>query len=574
MKVQPLHYKFVPAIKSYLPYAGIIILGLIGCRDLFLPGFYESHDGILHVMRVVHLREAILSGGGFPIRWLSTWMAGYGSPVFNYIWPLPYFLAVFLTLMGLSAETGVEILLGAGYIISGYTSYIFLSKLTKSKSAAFLGSAVYLWAPYRFTDLYIRGAIGEGFSFVFFPVAFWAILKAKESKKKIFPPWLAIFWALFILTHNLMALVAVIVFMFNIVYLSFWEKLPRRFLFSGILALVLGVGISSWYVLPAFGESNFVGVHEYLKYSYVQNFVPLALLIYSTWRYAYAASHLPELTMSFQFGFLQWVILFFGIAIGTIWFLRRKWERLRDLIFFGLLTVISLFLVTNYSKTLYRLLPYLYVLNYPWRFLETATFGVAVISALLFSRLSHPLVKWLIGAVSVFLLLFLNLSFARIVSYPYHASDKEYLEMVTTNTGFLPDTEFLPKGIEFYKLYKTEGKVDTNYFQIVAGPGNLVYQVKKGNAFFGEITATDHLRVRLKQFAFPGWQVRLNGHRTDFSTDDYGLIEFEVLPGRVKLEAYPGTTPLEASAVWISIFSFLGLGIWQLTTHIKSHVKN
>ena len=82
----------------------VVVISLIGIRELFLPGFFDTHDGFTHIMRLAHFDEA-LRKGQFPVRWLQTSMAGYGSPVFIFNWSLPYYLASLLHSLGLSFQS-------------------------------------------------------------------------------------------------------------------------------------------------------------------------------------------------------------------------------------------------------------------------------------------------------------------------------------------------------------------------------------------------------------------------------------------------------------------------------------
>ena len=87
-----------------------ILLSLFAVRDLFAPGYFESHDGVIHVMRFAHFYRAIWQGQ-FPLRWLSTWGLGYGSPVFNFNWSLPYYVGSIYHLVGFHLRTVLSLFL-------------------------------------------------------------------------------------------------------------------------------------------------------------------------------------------------------------------------------------------------------------------------------------------------------------------------------------------------------------------------------------------------------------------------------------------------------------------------------
>ena len=56
--------------------------------------------------------------------------------------------------------------------LSGIAMYEFVKNITKNNNAAILAGILYVLAPYRLTDMYMRVAISELASFVFLPVLF------------------------------------------------------------------------------------------------------------------------------------------------------------------------------------------------------------------------------------------------------------------------------------------------------------------------------------------------------------------------------------------------------------------
>lgn len=66
--------------------------------------------------------------------------------------------------------------------------YFFTKEVTKNKKIALLAGIFYLFAPYRFTDMYLRNAIAELTSFAFLPMVFHRIIWniKRKNKKRIF----------------------------------------------------------------------------------------------------------------------------------------------------------------------------------------------------------------------------------------------------------------------------------------------------------------------------------------------------------------------------------------------------
>ena len=74
------------------------------------------------------------------------------------------------------------------------------------QKAAFLASALYIYAPYRAVDLYVRGALSEAWAFIFFPLIFYTALLLAEKINLKMVGFFAVSLAGLFLTHNVTTL--------------------------------------------------------------------------------------------------------------------------------------------------------------------------------------------------------------------------------------------------------------------------------------------------------------------------------------------------------------------------------
>jgi len=195
---------FILKNDSFFLVLVIILVGIFASRSLFLPGFYSSHDGISHVIRLVKFHEGLMDGQIIP-RWSKGLAFGLGSPVLLFYGQLPYLVGLIPKLLGFSYSSSIEIVFSLSLIISGITFYLWAKEIS-SKNAALIGSILYIYAPYRFLDIYVRGAYPESFAFIFPPLMLLSLYKIfYRSKKKGFV--LAVLsLSGIILSHNVMAL--------------------------------------------------------------------------------------------------------------------------------------------------------------------------------------------------------------------------------------------------------------------------------------------------------------------------------------------------------------------------------
>ena len=62
--------------------------------------------------------------------------------------------------------------------------YKLALRITKNKKLATLASIIYILAPYRITDMYIRTALAELASFIFIPIVFEGLYIIVNEEKK------------------------------------------------------------------------------------------------------------------------------------------------------------------------------------------------------------------------------------------------------------------------------------------------------------------------------------------------------------------------------------------------------
>ena len=544
----------------------IIYLSLLGVRDLFKPGFYESHDGIIHVMRLAHFDDA-LRKGQFPVRWLPTWMAGYGSPVFNYIWPLPYYAGSFLHVIGFSFETAVQIIFLLGFISSGLFFYIFINEILDDRLAALVGSVFYLWAPYRFTNIFVRGALGEATAMLYLPLMFWLVVRVHKRQSTFYSNILAITWALLILTHNIMAIVfSVATFIFGAL-LTISTKHKISFTYLVLRAFILGAGLSTVYWLPALAESGLVRVNEYLRYSYSQHFVPFSALLYSPWRYAYAWPQDQRFSMSFQVG---WVHLTMALLSFFLIGVSLKKVKMRDSVitlwvFSIIVSVISVFLICPTGKFFLDRFPVIALLNYPWRLLVVVAFSLSCFAACVVKLTLR--FKIIVAILLIVLVVGYGWNFARIISWPYSATDITYRKMVRTNVGFLPDAEFLPPEIVYHELLDRRGLAENHEFFEATDYSQITIQgFQKHNLLYtASIQNQSPTTIRANTFYFPGWQIRLDNQPMSLNKDQFGLINFTIPAGRHEVRLMYTNTPIRALAADLNLI-ILGIFLVLITT--------
>jgi len=163
----------------------LILISLFPLKDLLLPGAYQSHDIIEHAARLASFYESLSQNNPIP-RWAGNLNYTYGHPVIMFLYPLTNYLGSFLHFLGFSIINSIKILFGLSYIASGVFMYLWIKRLWGQKSWFLFAAIFYLFAPYRFVDLYVRAALGEHLAFVFIPLVCFLLTELiKKSKNEV-----------------------------------------------------------------------------------------------------------------------------------------------------------------------------------------------------------------------------------------------------------------------------------------------------------------------------------------------------------------------------------------------------
>src|SRR6187397_1776236 len=93
------------AVREVVAVSVVLVASLLLLWPLTLPGIPATHDGFLHIQRLIALDAAAREGAPFT-RWLPDLAYGYGQPLLLYYAPLGNLPAL------------VFRLLGAGYVAS------------------------------------------------------------------------------------------------------------------------------------------------------------------------------------------------------------------------------------------------------------------------------------------------------------------------------------------------------------------------------------------------------------------------------------------------------------------------
>ena len=172
-KADALHDRLTPS-RFYPLLLGLLVL--VGMAGLLMPGLPSGHDLYYHLSRI-HTMAVDFRLGEVPAMINHEALEGYGYATGLFYPDLFLYPTALLHLCGLGIVASYKCLLVACMMAIAFSAYYCARKLRAPHFGAFAAALLYTWSSYLATDLFIRAALGEVFSFVFVP---WILLGLYE----------------------------------------------------------------------------------------------------------------------------------------------------------------------------------------------------------------------------------------------------------------------------------------------------------------------------------------------------------------------------------------------------------
>lgn len=501
--------------KSFFWILLVILFSTPTVIALLHPGFFQSDDGEWMVIRFSAFHQA-LRDGQLPVRFLSRLNYGYGYPVANFLYPGFMYFGEIFKLLGFGFVSTIKIILGLSMVGSAIFTYLWLSKLF-SKWASFVGSILYLYAPYHLFDLYKRGSVGEILALCVAPFVFWQI----ERRSFL---WTSLGVALLVLSHNSLSLLFLSLILLYLVTRSLASVV--YFLPS----IALGLGLSAFFWVPAIFDLQYTFFHQTQVSEWGNYFAPFGII-----------------------GILPILVL--------VWyFLKSRSEdnKTSKLMFFG--AILFLFLGLPISSFIWSFLPVSFI-QFPFRLLSVVILQISFLVAFLLDKVRGSK-GFVLG------LIFLAICLISAFSYltPREVFDKGDSYYATNEGTTTVKNEYMPKWVKNSLTEHAQEKVEIVNGQIT----DLETKSNKISFLTNSIMPS---KVIINTIYFPGWNVVIDGKRSLIDYENNGLIQIEVPQGQHNVIASFAETPIRLLSDTISLLSLFALLIITIITKSKFLLK-
>ncbi|NOX61138.1 MAG: hypothetical protein GXP42_04215 [Chloroflexi bacterium] len=568
------------------PLALLLLLSAFAWAPLLAPGYFlRAHDAAHSIFWLVEFDQGIRDGFLWP-RWVPDHALGYGYPLFTFYAPLVFYIGEIFVLLGASFVLAVKLTWGLAFVLSAITMYGFARRLW-GPWPGFAAGLLYLFAPYHFVIIYVRAALAEFLAFALFPWvlhAFWNLLEGVETARA---PRAAkdhhvqgspshrhlalagLSFGLILMTHSVTVIffppfLAALVFYWLLLEWRRTRVLPARKALYALAAALLGMGLAAIFLLPAIGESAFIVQQQWLPdtYNYANQFIFPHQLLALDWGFGFALPG-PEDGMSQQVGL--WLLILGLFATPLAWRFRPR--RADAWLGFVLAALVALFFTTAASRFLWDALPFMALIQFPFRLLALSSLGMALAAAGLLAGLLPRLhrdaaIPATVLALAATIVLG-SYAYARPQHTPIDQRDQSPVAVTDFEVAYpdmLGSTAFAPEGPPSDTPKKSAylSGQPLPLAGVIAGQGKVESVRHGAGSEEVRVFASTPVTLQFYTYWYPGWRAFVNGRETTIRAEGpQGLITLDLPAGEHHVRIRFTNTPLRTVASLISIFTLI-----------------
>lgn len=520
-------------------------------------GDASGHDFQYHVASWVEVARQWHEGILFP-RWAEWANWGYGEPRFVFYPPASRIIgaALGMVLPWTRVATAYIWLL----LVGGGMAMWALAREWLSRNEAAAAAIFFALNPYNLALVYYRSDFAELLTVAMFPLLILAVLRITRGGWAQVPFFALIFAGVWMCDAP-GAVVATYSTVLLLIAAWAFDRNAKTLL-SGAVGVMFGFALAAFYILPALWEQKWVNVNFDVtgNYEFARNFL-------------FSRAGDPE----FVFFNLKISLIALGMILpcGVLGvFVARRRRELRPLwwmlIALGCASVFMLFRVSGF---LWRVLPELRFVQFPWRWMEALTVVFAFCVA---AALGEWRKRWLVW---VSLLVLLGATATAIARSTWWDSDdaSDVADAVSAGLGYGGTDEFAPFGTQRYELFGENPDGEDS-------PGTPIPVAMEFDPDSGEIAAATGVRVHvehwtaerrilseqntapanlvLRLLAYPAWEARVDGRIVATAKTPTGPMWLQLPPGTHRIDLRFRRTWDRTAGGAISIFCGILLCFW------------
>lgn len=551
--------------KSIILISLLIMSSVVLAIPFLHDGIPDGHDIVFHTIYLRLFTDA-LSQGQFPVRWIEWFRPGLSQPVFLFYPPLYFYLAQLPHLLGFSLMNSSKIVVYLCWLLSGFLMYLLVKNSLQNRYAGIVGAIAYVFSPYHILDIFIRAAYPEATALSFVPGLFWSTERLIKENQRKYIAFTGLFIALIICSHPPVFLIFLFPYSSYCVFLLASKKYSnmQKKILQIILGLFLGIGLSAFFTLPAFGDQWAIHKDALRSgyYDFHYHFVCMQQLFRISWGYGYSIPGCAD-GMSFQIGLIPTIM--FISAGGITLFLagkKRITQPVRMEVFWILFACWGVFMTTTASRALWEHIPFLSFVQYPWRYLSILSFSIAFQIGILCSMMNKKSSQMLACIVFICITVFSVSSYLHPRQYfssSFFGQDSESFYL-SKQPGFFKARQEYGYFPQWTVLLPKNDQVPLNEIRS-SHPDEKIVIFKKtvtDSIYILSGKTSDALTIFIHYF--PGWQYIVDGRQISVpSVDLFGYPHLLLPKGTHELRVYYDNTPIIILADSVSLTALVML---------------
>ena len=495
-----------------------IILTIISCLDLFRDGLTFEMDNIFHFHRIIAVSDNLKIGKMIPVYF--DYLNGFGYANGLFYPDLFLYIPALLHSLGLNLIISVKIFIVLINFFSLITMYISIKRITKNEKCGIIGSVLYSLSLYKFTDIYLRGALGESIVFVFLPLFILGIYEIfygdNQNKYYLTISLVGICYS-HVISFYLTCFFLVAFIIINIKKLKDKDKLKNL-----TISILISILITSSFWVP-FLEQYMQNKFSFKYFSPVyENIVPIVALIMD-----FPIKDLFSAWIPPGIGLCYFIVIYIFFRYQKK--LIKKDKFLTTLFILGIVSIIFACCGLLWEIDIfYKIFS---IIQFPWRFYLFATIFIIMATSIFFNYYKNiKLIK--IVLIYVIVMFLVN---TILLNYKLHINEVFYSNQIM-NGEYLPDNF----DINTINNYKNE---------------NIEYHRENEKTIINIKNKTEIIELPL--IYYKGYKACDNEKCYKLQKSDNGLLEVNVDMKTNNLTVwYEGTTLFKMSK-YISLFGLI-----------------
>ena len=556
---------FFQTKTSRIIFITLLVLICIG-PILFAPNLPTHADWHIHMERAYNFKRCFWQGQLLP-RWIDAQYFGYGLPVYNYYAPFVYYVFTAIDLFFRDILVSVKWIYVLPVALLALFSYLYLRRNCSPVAICYAMPFIIFSPP---VHMYIYNNNWPG-SIWAIPFIFLTLLgidsfnKDKEFDLKSFL-MISIGYGLMCLIHIATAFIFTLA-MVPYFFMSLSIYRTKKFVKHFILSFVLGLGLASFYLVPAALEKRLVHADEVLTrgplWDFSKNFLYTYLDRDRDEGYAWAIfDHRFYEVSNAIFALVVLICLF--ILVLNLDKIKSYYKETFRINIAVTMFVLTFLMVTPASIFVWVMLKPLQTIQFPWRFISLSVpFGAIVITyafdfiiKLAKENIKISGLKFIVVSIVGLFSLLVFVDFINMFRWPWissHALLKSSASVLWANEEYMPNIKDNPNW----------NKVDySKDFAPSISSSNPTTDVKlikwtSHERIFQVFSEHGH-SIRLRLFYFPNWTVYIDGKPVTLASDPIiGNVIFDVPAGEHEIQVSFEPTSIRKNAAYVSLISFI-----------------